>query len=111
MIQTKKIDIHVHLTGAIVPSLTHTPGYQTMITLVYMVKAVQMSNTKPAIHDTSLSSDLYTLQFWYKQILRMTVMDSHQYRQFVRTVKEVSFLSEIEMVILNDYINLNTRLT
>ncbi|XP_071138342.1 uncharacterized protein [Mytilus edulis] len=76
-------------TGTIVPPLTHTPGYQTMITLVSMVKAVQISNTKPESHETNLSADLYRLQFWYKKILRMTVMDSHQYRQFVRTVKEI----------------------
>ena len=65
-----------------------------MVTLVYMVKAVQMSNTKPERHDTSLSADLYRLEYWYKQILKMTVMDSHQYQQYLQTVKEVSYVLE-----------------
>ncbi|CAG2210516.1 unnamed protein product [Mytilus edulis] len=76
-------------TGALLPSLTKSPGFQTMITLVYMVKAIQISKTEPKSHDTSLSADLYRLQSWYKKILKMTVLDSHQYQQFVQTVKEV----------------------
>ncbi|VDI65286.1 Hypothetical predicted protein [Mytilus galloprovincialis] len=76
-------------TGAILPSLTNSPGFQTMVTLVSMVKAVQISNTEPASHDTSLSADLYRLQSWYKKMLKMTVMDSHQYQQYLQTVKEI----------------------
>ncbi|XP_063436681.1 uncharacterized protein LOC134718119 [Mytilus trossulus] len=76
-------------TGAIIPSLTNTPGFQTMVTLVSMVKTVQVSNTKPESHDTSLSADLYRLQSWYNKMLEMTLMDSHQYQQFVQTVRKI----------------------
>ncbi|CAC5422500.1 unnamed protein product [Mytilus coruscus] len=75
-------------TGAVIPSLTNTPGFQTLVTLVSMAKAVQISNTEPESHDTSLSADLYRLQSWYKKMLKMKLMDSHQYQQFVQTVKE-----------------------
>ncbi|CAG2209439.1 unnamed protein product [Mytilus edulis] len=76
-------------TGAILPSLTNAPGFQTMVTLVSMVTAVQISNTKPENHDISLSADLYRLTSWYKKMLKMTVIDSHQYQQLVQTVKEI----------------------
>ena len=65
-----------------------------MVTLVSMVKAVQISKTEPESHDTSLSADLYRLQSWYKKMLKMTVMDSHQYQQYLQTVKEVSYVLE-----------------
>lgn len=62
-----------------------------MVTLVSLVTAVQISKTEPKSHGTSLSADLYRLQSWYKKILKMTVLDSHQYQQFVQTVKEVRY--------------------
>ncbi|CAC5380880.1 unnamed protein product [Mytilus coruscus] len=74
---------------ATVPSLTNRPGFQTLVTLVSMVKAVQIPNTEPDSHDTSLSADLYRLQSWYKKIIKMTSMDSHQYQQFVETIQAI----------------------
>ncbi|XP_052075397.1 uncharacterized protein LOC127712830 [Mytilus californianus] len=74
---------------ATVPSLTNRPGFQTLVTLVSMVKAVQIPNTEPDSHDTSLSADLYRLQSWYKKIIKMTSMDSHQYQQFVEIIQAI----------------------
>ncbi|CAC5360516.1 unnamed protein product [Mytilus coruscus] len=91
-INRKLID---QIRRAILPSFTNTPGFQTMVTLVSIVKAVQISNTEPESHETSLSADLYRLQSWYKKILKMIVMDSHQYQQFVQTVKRSKLFSEI----------------
>ncbi|VDI54100.1 Hypothetical predicted protein, partial [Mytilus galloprovincialis] len=84
-----KSNRHLYLTGATVPQLTNRPGFQTLVTLVYMVKAVQILNTEPESHDTGLAADLYRLQSWYKEIIKMSSMDSQQYQQFVRTVNEV----------------------
>ncbi|VDI25232.1 Hypothetical predicted protein [Mytilus galloprovincialis] len=76
-------------TETTVPQLTNRPGFQTMVTLVSMVKAVQVSDTEPESNDTRLAADLYILQSWYKRIIKITTMDSHQYQQFVQTVKEI----------------------
>ncbi|XP_076080185.1 uncharacterized protein LOC143050992 [Mytilus galloprovincialis] len=54
-----------------------------------MVKAVQISNIELERHDTSLSADLYRLQSWYKKMLKMKLMNSHQYQQYVQRVKEI----------------------
>lgn len=62
-----------------------------MVSLVSMVKCVQISKTELESHDTSLSADLYRLQSLYKQMLKMKLMNSHQYKQFVQTVKKVSY--------------------
>ncbi|XP_071144166.1 uncharacterized protein [Mytilus edulis] len=72
-----------------VSKLTNRPGFQTMVTLISMVKAVEISDTEPESHDSRLAADLYRLQFWYKKIIKATNMDSHQYQQFVQTVKEI----------------------
>ncbi|CAG2210234.1 unnamed protein product [Mytilus edulis] len=72
---------------ATVPSLTNRPGFQTLVTLVSMVKDVQTANTEPESKDTSLSADIYRLQYWYKKIIKMTAMASHQYQQFVETTQ------------------------
>ncbi|XP_076080656.1 uncharacterized protein LOC143051645 [Mytilus galloprovincialis] len=85
----KTDELKSHQTGAILLSMSNKLGFQTMVILVSMVKGVNVSNTKPESHDTSLSADVYRLQSLYKKILRMTVMDSHQYQQFVRKVKEI----------------------
>ncbi|XP_052085332.1 uncharacterized protein LOC127722974 isoform X11 [Mytilus californianus] len=82
-------DLKLLETGATVPQLTHRPGFQILVTLVSMVKAVQIPNTEPESHDTSFAADLYRLQSWYKKIIKTTSMDSHQYQQFLHTVNEV----------------------
>ncbi|XP_052065320.1 uncharacterized protein LOC127705092 isoform X2 [Mytilus californianus] len=76
-------------TGDTVPQLTNRPGFQTLVTLVSMVKAVQIPNTEPDSHDISLSADLYRLQSWYKKIIKMRSMDSHKYQQFVETIQAI----------------------
>ncbi|VDI14709.1 Hypothetical predicted protein [Mytilus galloprovincialis] len=76
-------------TGVIIPTLTNKLGFHTMVSLVSMLKCVQISKTEPESHDTSLSADLYRLQFLYKQMLKMKLMNSHQYQQFVQTVKKI----------------------
>ncbi|XP_076116866.1 uncharacterized protein LOC143084339 [Mytilus galloprovincialis] len=74
---------------ATVPSLTNRPGFQTLVTLVSMVKDVQIAKTEPESKDTSLSADIYRLQYWYKKIIKMTAMASHQYQQFVETTQAI----------------------
>ncbi|CAG2194550.1 unnamed protein product [Mytilus edulis] len=49
----------------------------------------QILDTEPERHHISLSADLYRLQSLYKKMLKMTIMDSHQYQQFVQTVNEI----------------------
>ncbi|CAG2190247.1 unnamed protein product [Mytilus edulis] len=87
--EVKPVEFNVLQTGVKLPSLTYTPGFQTMVTLVSMVKAVQISNKEPESHDTSLSADLYRLQSWYKKMLKMKLMNSHQYQQYVQRVREI----------------------
>ncbi|VDI68418.1 Hypothetical predicted protein, partial [Mytilus galloprovincialis] len=72
-----------------IQQLTNRPGFQTLVTLVYMVKAVQILNTEPESHDTGLAADLYRLQSWYKEIIKMSSMDLDKYQQFVQTVNEI----------------------
>ncbi|CAG2206753.1 unnamed protein product [Mytilus edulis] len=74
---------------ATVPSLTNRPGFQTLVTLVSMVKDVQIAKTEPERHDTSLSADLYRLQCWYKKIITMTTMELQEYQQFVETTQAI----------------------
>ncbi|XP_076084369.1 uncharacterized protein LOC143055111 [Mytilus galloprovincialis] len=76
-------------TGTTVPQLTNRLGFQTLVTLVSMVKEIRISDTEPESHDTRLAADLYRLQSWYKKIIKMTAMDSQQYQQFVQTVKAI----------------------
>ncbi|XP_076080659.1 uncharacterized protein LOC143051648 [Mytilus galloprovincialis] len=87
--EVKPEEFNVLQTGVKLPSLTYTPGFQTMVTLVSMVKAVQISNKEPESHDTSLSADLYRLQSWYKKMLKMKLMNSHQYQQYFQRVREI----------------------
>ncbi|XP_071160725.1 uncharacterized protein [Mytilus edulis] len=75
--------------GTIIHSLQNSPGFQTLVILVSMVKDVQILDTEPERHHISLSADLYRLQYLYKKMLKMTIMDSHQYQQFVQTVNEI----------------------
>ncbi|CAG2243161.1 unnamed protein product [Mytilus edulis] len=82
-------DLKLLQAGATVPQLTNRPGFQTLVTVVSIVKDVHVSGTEPEINDTNLPADLYRLQSWYKKIIKMTSMDSHQYQQFVKTVNEV----------------------
>ncbi|VDI00824.1 Hypothetical predicted protein, partial [Mytilus galloprovincialis] len=77
------------LQTATVPTLTNRPGLQTLVTLVSMVKAVQITDTEPEINDTSLAADLYRLQSWYKKIIKISSMDLDKYQQFVQTVKVI----------------------
>ncbi|CAG2209478.1 ANK [Mytilus edulis] len=72
-----------------IPQLTNRPGFQSLVTLVSMVKAVQISDTEPESHDSRLAADLYRLQSWYKKIIKMSSMDLDKYQQFVQTVNEV----------------------
>ncbi|XP_071123629.1 uncharacterized protein [Mytilus edulis] len=74
---------------ATVPSLTNRPGFQTLVILLSMVKDVQIAKTEPERHDTSLSADLYRLQFWYKKIINMTTMELQEYQQFVETTQAI----------------------
>ncbi|VDI76645.1 Hypothetical predicted protein, partial [Mytilus galloprovincialis] len=84
-------DFKLLQTGATVPQLTNRPGFQTLVTLVSMVKEIQIADTEPEpeIHDTGLAADLYRLQSWYKKILNMKTMDLQQYQQFFQTVKVI----------------------
>ncbi|VDI04473.1 Hypothetical predicted protein [Mytilus galloprovincialis] len=82
-------DLTLLQAGTTVPQLTNRPGFQTLVTVLSIVKDVHVSDTEPEIDDTNLPADLYRLQSWYKKIITMTSMDSHQYQQFVKTVNEV----------------------
>ncbi|XP_052085333.1 uncharacterized protein LOC127722974 isoform X12 [Mytilus californianus] len=82
-------DINQDELNQTVPTLTTRPGFQALVTLMSMVKAVQIPNTEPESHDTSLAADLYRLQYWYKEIIKMSSMDLDKYHQFVQTVKVV----------------------
>ncbi|VDH96865.1 Hypothetical predicted protein [Mytilus galloprovincialis] len=88
----KQDDLKLLQAGATVPQLANRPGFQTLVTLVCMFKEIQISNTEPESHDTSLSADLYRLQSMYKKIIKMSSMDLHQYQQFVQTANEVRYL-------------------
>ncbi|VDI64950.1 Hypothetical predicted protein [Mytilus galloprovincialis] len=79
----------LNLVQTATPSLTNRPGFQTLVTLVSMVKDVQIAKTEPERHDTSLSADLYRLQFWYKKIFTMTTMELQEYQQFVETTQAI----------------------
>ncbi|XP_063412615.1 uncharacterized protein LOC134695321 [Mytilus trossulus] len=72
-----------------IQQLTNRPGFQSLVTLVSMVKAEQISDTEPESHDTGLAADLYRLQSWYNKIIKMSSMDLDKYQQFVQTVNEV----------------------
>ncbi|CAG2227842.1 unnamed protein product [Mytilus edulis] len=72
-----------------IPQLTNRPGFQSLVTLVSMVKAVQISDTEPESHDSRLAADLYRLQSWYNKIIKMSSMDLDKYQQFVQTVNEI----------------------
>ncbi|XP_076084414.1 uncharacterized protein LOC143055160 [Mytilus galloprovincialis] len=85
----KQDDLKLLQAGATTTQLTNRPGFHTLVTLVSVVKAVQISDTEPEINNTSLPADLYRLQFWYKNIIKMSSMDSQQYQHFFRTVNEV----------------------
>ncbi|XP_071123631.1 uncharacterized protein [Mytilus edulis] len=82
-----KEELNLVQTGT--PSLTNKPGFQTLVTLASMVKDVQIAKTEPERHDTSLSADLYRLQFWYKKIITMTTMELQEYQQFVETTQAI----------------------
>ncbi|XP_076083582.1 uncharacterized protein LOC143054460 [Mytilus galloprovincialis] len=72
-----------------IPQLTNRPGFQSLVTLVSMVKALQIPDTEPESHDSRLAADLYRLQSWYKKIIKMSSMDLDKYQQFVQTVNEI----------------------
>ncbi|XP_076083598.1 uncharacterized protein LOC143054464 isoform X3 [Mytilus galloprovincialis] len=72
-----------------IPQLTNRPGFQSLVTLVSMVKAVQISDTEPESHDSRLAADLYRLQSLYNKIIKMSSMDLDKYQQFVQTVNEI----------------------
>ncbi|VDI48402.1 Hypothetical predicted protein [Mytilus galloprovincialis] len=76
-------------TIANIPQLTNRPGFQSLVTLVSMVKALQIPDTEPESHDSRLAADLYRLQSWYKKIIKMSSMDLDKYQQFVQTVNEI----------------------
>ncbi|VDI16414.1 Hypothetical predicted protein, partial [Mytilus galloprovincialis] len=72
-----------------IPQLTNRPGFQSLVTLVSMVKDIQISDTEPESHDSRLAADLYRLQSWYNKIIKMSSMDLDKYQQFVQTVNEI----------------------